>query len=128
MQLSEALSHGPDSTKVLTFESCFLHGSASGHAAAPTGCFQSTATCSHQILMHKTLRANYISADGIDQNDADGAQLGNVEIATAGHQVLSRKVLNGLQTTIQERLLQYATADVQTDTAALARLRAHASG
>lgn len=78
--------------------------------------------------MHKTLRANYISADGTDQNDAGGAQLGNVGIATAGHQVLSRKVLNGLQTTIQERLLQYATADVQTDTAALARLRAHASG
>jgi len=33
-----------------------------------------------------------------------------------------------LQTAIQERLSQYATADVQTDKAALAELRARASG
>lgn len=68
------------------------------------------------------------SEDGADQNDADGAQLGNVDIATAGHQVLSHRVLKGLQTALQERLSQYATADIQTDTAALARLRAPANG
>ena len=74
------------------------------------------------------LKANSISADGSDQNDAHGAQLGNVDIATAGHQVLSHTVLQGLQTAIQERLSLYATADVQTDTAALAKLRARANG
>ncbi|DBA97673.1 TPA: hypothetical protein ACH3X3_012565 [Trebouxia sp. C0006] len=68
------------------------------------------------------------SQDGSDQNDAHGAQLGNVDIATAGHQVLSHTVLQGLQTAIQERLSLYATADVQTDTAALAKLRARANG
>jgi len=78
--------------------------------------------------LHQSLKANSISADGSDQNDADGAQLGNVDIATAGHKVLSCKVLQGLQTAIQERLSQYATADVQTDKAALAELRARASG
>jgi len=78
--------------------------------------------------LQQTLQPNYISADGTDQNDAHGAQLGNVDIATAGHQVLSRKVLQGLQAAIQARLSQYATADVQTDAAALARLKAHANG
>ncbi len=67
-------------------------------------------------------------ADGADCGDADGAQLGNVDIATAGHQVLSHKMLKGLQAAIQERLSRYATGDIQTDTAALARLRAHANG
>jgi len=49
-QLSEASSHGPDSKKKLTLESCWLHESVAGHAAAPTGCTQNTATCSHQVL------------------------------------------------------------------------------
>ena len=84
--------------------------------------------CQLHDCLHQTLKANYISADGSDQTDADGAQLGNVDIATAGHQVLSYKVLQGLQAAIQERLSQYASVDVQTDEAALARLRAHADG
>ncbi len=84
--------------------------------------------CQLRICLHQTLKADYISADGSDQNDAHGAQLGNVDIATAGHQVLFHKVLQGLQTAIQERLSRYATADVQTDTAALTKLRARANG
>ncbi|DBA84491.1 TPA: hypothetical protein ACH3X1_006110 [Trebouxia sp. C0004] len=72
--------------------------------------------------------SNSDSPGGADHDDADGTQLGNVAIAAAGQQVLSHKLLTGLQKAIQERLSQYSTADVQTDTAALAKLRAQANG
>ncbi|DBA79471.1 TPA: hypothetical protein ACH3X2_007743 [Trebouxia sp. C0005] len=68
------------------------------------------------------------SQGGADHGDADGMQLGNVKIATAGQQILSHEVLTGLQQAVQERLSQYATADVQTDSAALANLRPRANG
>lgn len=68
-----------------------------------------------------------MSADGAGHEDAHGMQVGNVDIAKAGKQVLSRSMLQGLQTAVRERLSQYVTDDIETDRAAWAQVQADAA-
>ena len=63
-------------------------------------------------------------ADYHDQTCAlPETQLGNVDLASASPHLLSKSMLQGLQHALQDRLAQYATADVASDEAALSRVK-----